>query len=64
MAALFQLGAAFAVLLPPTAFMGATLPLLARHAVRSEAEIELMQGIKRTFDPAGIFNPGKLLPVG
>ena len=34
------------------------------HRVRSEAEIELMQGIKRTFDPAGIFNPGKLLPVG
>lgn len=30
--------------------------------VRSAAEIELMQGIKRVFDPAGIFNPGKLLP--
>jgi len=37
--ALFQLAGAFAVLLPPTAFMGATLPLLARHAVRRESEI-------------------------
>jgi FAD/FMN-containing dehydrogenase len=32
------------------------------HRVRSETEIELMQGIKRVFDPAGILNPGKLLP--
>lgn len=31
------------------------------HRVRSAAEIELMQGTKRVFDPAGIFNPGKLL---
>ena len=31
------------------------------HRVRSAAEIEMMQGIKRVFDPAGIFNPGKLL---
>jgi FAD/FMN-containing dehydrogenase len=30
--------------------------------VRSREEIELMRGIKRVFDPAGIFNPGKLLP--
>ena len=30
------------------------------HA-RSAAEIALMKGIKQTFDPAGIFNPGKLL---
>jgi FAD/FMN-containing dehydrogenase len=30
--------------------------------VRSAEEIELMRGIKRVFDPAGIFNPGKLLP--
>lgn len=29
--------------------------------VRSEEEIALMRGIKRVFDPAGIFNPGKLL---
>jgi FAD/FMN-containing dehydrogenase len=30
---------------------------------RSAAEIEFMQKIKKAFDPAGIFNPGKLLPV-
>jgi FAD/FMN-containing dehydrogenase len=30
--------------------------------VRTPAEIALMQGIKRVFDPAGIMNPGKLLP--
>ncbi len=29
--------------------------------VRSSAEIEMMQGVKRVFDPAGILNPGKLL---
>ena len=29
--------------------------------VRSPEEIEFMRGIKRVFDPAGIFNPGKLL---
>lgn len=30
---------------------------------RSVAEIEFMQKIKESFDPAGIFNPGKLLPL-
>jgi FAD/FMN-containing dehydrogenase len=29
---------------------------------RSEAEIELMRGIKTVFDPFNIMNPGKLLP--
>jgi FAD/FMN-containing dehydrogenase len=29
--------------------------------VRSAEEIELMRGLKQVFDPAGIFNPGKLL---
>ena len=52
-AALFQLGAAFAVLLPPTAFMGATLPLLARHAVRSEAEIGWRVGVLYAVNTAG-----------
>jgi FAD/FMN-containing dehydrogenase len=28
---------------------------------RSAAEIEMMKGIKKLFDPAGILNPGKLL---
>ena len=31
------------------------------NRVRSAAEIEMMKGVKRVFDPAGIFNPGKLL---
>jgi spermidine synthase len=38
-AALFWVGAAFAVLVVPTGLMGATLPLLARQAVRREEEI-------------------------
>jgi len=49
----FQLLAAFAVLLPPTAFMGATLPLLARHAVRSEAEIGSRVGLLYAVNTAG-----------
>ncbi len=53
MAALFQLASAFAVLLPPTAFMGATLPLLARHAVRSEAEIGSRVGLLYAVNTAG-----------
>lgn len=31
------------------------------NRTRSEAEIAMMRGIKNVFDPAGIFNPGKLL---
>jgi FAD/FMN-containing dehydrogenase len=30
-------------------------------AIRAPIEIELMQGIKRTFDPNGIMNPNKVL---
>ena len=37
--ALFHLVAAFVLLLPPTAMMGATLPLLARHAVEREDQL-------------------------
>jgi spermidine synthase len=49
----FQLAAAFLVLLPPTAFMGATLPLLARHAVRREAEIGSRVGLLYAVNTAG-----------
>ena len=31
------------------------------NRVRTAEEIAYMRGIKRVFDPAGIFNPGKLL---
>jgi len=37
--ALFYLLCAFAILMVPTTFMGATLPLLATHAVRSDREL-------------------------
>ena len=30
---------------------------------RTPAEIELMRGLKAVFDPNGVMNPGKLLPV-
>ena len=30
----------------------------------SDVELELMRNIKKTFDPKGILNPGKLLPEG
>jgi len=36
---LFYVALAFAVLLVPTALMGATLPLLARHAVRRDSQV-------------------------
>ncbi len=36
---LFHLGVAFLVLIIPTGFMGATFPLLTRHAVRTDREV-------------------------
>ena len=39
LSALFYLVCSFAILLVPTSLMGATLPLLARHAVRREEDI-------------------------
>ncbi|HKG74661.1 MAG TPA: FAD-linked oxidase C-terminal domain-containing protein, partial [Aestuariivirgaceae bacterium] len=32
--------------------------------IKSPAEIEMMIGLKRLFDPKGILNPGKVLPDG
>ena len=49
----FQLGAAFAILLPPTAFMGATLPLLARYAVQREEEISTRIGLLYAINTVG-----------
>jgi FAD/FMN-containing dehydrogenase len=30
--------------------------------IKSAAELEMMRGLKRLFDPKGILNPGKVLP--
>lgn len=43
----------FAILLVPTALMGATLPLLARHAVRRHSQIGHRIGILYTVNAAG-----------
>lgn len=52
-ATLFQLASSFAVLLPPTAFMGATLPLLTRHAVHREDEISTRVGVLYAVNTVG-----------
>lgn len=49
----FQLASAFAVLLPPTALMGATLPLLARHAVHRDDEIAPRIGFLYAINTTG-----------
>ncbi len=49
----FQLGGTFAVLIPCAALMGATLPLLARHAVRREEEIGPRIGLLYAVNTAG-----------
>ncbi len=51
--ALFYLGSSFSILLIPTALMGATLPLLVRHAVRRESEIGSRVGLLYATNTAG-----------
>jgi spermidine synthase len=51
--ALFYLACAFAILGLPTALMGATLPLLAKHAVRREAELGRKVGVLYAVNTAG-----------
>ena len=51
--ALFYVLVAFAVLVVPTGLMGATLPLLARHAVRREEEIGTHVGALYATNTAG-----------
>jgi spermidine synthase len=50
---LFGLAASFLIMMIPTAFMGATLPLLATHAVRSEREIGSRVGALYAINTAG-----------
>jgi spermidine synthase len=51
--AFFYVGCSFAILLVPTSLMGATLPLLARHAVRREDEIGRRTGTLYAVNTAG-----------
>ncbi|MGI9591962.1 MAG: fused MFS/spermidine synthase, partial [Myxococcota bacterium] len=51
--ALFYLVCSFLILLVPTSMMGATLPLLARHAVRSEEEIGRRIAVLYAVNTAG-----------
>lgn len=51
--ALFHLLATFVVLVPCTALMGATLPLLARHAVRTDEQIGPRIGLLYATNTAG-----------
>lgn len=50
---LFYLVTAFGVLIVPTALMGATLPLLTRHAVRTEAQIASRTGLLYAINTLG-----------
>jgi spermidine synthase len=49
----FYLVTAFVVLIVPTALMGATLPLLTRHAVRTEAQIAARTGLLYAINTLG-----------
>jgi len=51
--ALFYLACSFVILMLPTAMMGATLPLLTRHAVRSDADVSRRTGILYAINTAG-----------
>ncbi|MEM7584567.1 MAG: fused MFS/spermidine synthase [Acidobacteriota bacterium] len=51
--AMFYLVAAFVILLVPTALMGATLPLLARHAIRRDAEVGSRIGLLYAANTVG-----------
>lgn len=51
--ALFELCTSFAILVVPTAFMGATLPLLARYGVHSDDEIGSRVGALYAANTAG-----------
>jgi len=53
LATLFRLAGAFALMLVPTALMGATLPLLARQAVRKDEEIGPRIGSLYAINTAG-----------
>jgi spermidine synthase len=50
---LFHVAGAFAVLMPCAALMGATLPLLARHAVREDRQIGPRVGLLYAMNTAG-----------
>jgi spermidine synthase len=51
--ALFYVACSFVILMLPTAFMGATLPLLARHAVHSESQLGSRVGALYATNTAG-----------
>jgi spermidine synthase len=53
LSALYFLGSSFLILLVPTALMGATLPLLARHAVRTQSQIGSRIGALYAVNTAG-----------
>jgi spermidine synthase len=52
-ASLFYLSSAFVALSLPTVLMGATLPLLARQAVRSESHVGMRIGLLYSMNTAG-----------
>ena len=56
---LFYVACAFAILIVPTGLMGATLPLLARHAVRREEEIGRRVGALYAINTASSEVPNK-----